>query len=109
MFRKGAVKMGGREKGTPNRFTTTFREAVLLAYGNIGGHEAFSKWATENKSEFYKIAARLIPAEMNGSDAGRVTVIVNRSGAVIDQTDYAELVETDDATPKLQHDSVHSL
>lgn len=43
MFTKGIAKIGGRRKGTPNRLTTNFSEAVLLAYENIGGHEAFSK------------------------------------------------------------------
>ena len=110
MFTKGMTKTGGRQKGTPNKLTTTFREAVLLTYHNIGGHEAFSNWAAKNRTEFYRIAARLIPAEINDSDGDRVTVIVNRSGGVIDQTDYAEIVESKGtAPPKLQHSSVDPL
>jgi hypothetical protein len=109
MFTKGIAKIAGRKKGTPNRLTSHFREAVLLTYDNIGSHEGFSKWASDNRTEFYRIAARLIPAQMNDCDEGRVTVIVNRSGAVIDQNDYAEIVESDDASPKLQHSSVSPL
>jgi hypothetical protein len=63
MFRKGMPKKGGRKAGTPNKFTKSFREAVLVAYENIGGTEAFSHWAAENQTEFYRIAARLIPTE----------------------------------------------
>jgi hypothetical protein len=55
---------------------------VLLAYENIGGHEAFSKCAGENKTEFYRIAARLIPTEIKGTSSNEVTVIVNRSAAI---------------------------
>jgi len=60
LFTKGIAKIGGRRKGTANKLTSTFREAVLLAYGNIGGHEAFSRWAADNQTDYYRIAARLI-------------------------------------------------
>lgn len=87
MFQKGIEKMGGRKAGTPNRLTSTFREAVLLAYDTIGGHEAFSEWALENQTEFYRIASRLIPAEM-GAKNENIIVVVNRGG-----TDYVPVVE----------------
>lgn len=61
---KGA-KTGGRQKGTPNKINRAFKEAVQLAYGNIGGDAAFARWAKANPTEFYKIAARLIPTETN--------------------------------------------
>lgn len=57
-------KTGGRQKGTPNNITRAFREAVQIAYDAIGGDEAFATWARENPSQFYQIAARLIPQEM---------------------------------------------
>jgi hypothetical protein len=71
-------KKGGRQKGTPNKLTSSFREAVLFAFENIGGHKTFSEWARQNQTEFYRIAARLIPAEIN-TTSNEVTVIVNRS------------------------------
>ena len=77
MFTKGMTKIGGRQVGTPNKLTSTFREAVLLAYQNIGGHEAFSKWAAENPTEFYRIAARLIPTEIKNM-SNEITVVVQR-------------------------------
>lgn len=67
-----------------NKLTSTFCEAVLLAYENIGGHEAFSKWAGENPTDFYKIAARLIPAEIKSSKTEPLTVIVYGSCEEID-------------------------
>jgi hypothetical protein len=77
MFEKGMAKLGGRQRGTPNRVTGAFREAVLLAYENIGGHEAFSKWAADNQTEFYRIAARLIPTEIKGPSE-EITVVLAR-------------------------------
>jgi hypothetical protein len=78
-FLPGKPKTGGRQAGVPNRLTTHFREAVHYVYSDMGGHEAFSKWAKENQTEFYRIAARLIPTEMreNGED-NRVMVVVQR-------------------------------
>ena len=104
MFRKGIAKIGGRRKGTPNKLTGTFREAVLLAYDSIGGHEALSKWAAENPTEFYRIAARLIPTEVKCSDGEGLTIIVDRRPyrKVIGQPDDAELV----TRPAIQHTPV---
>ena len=62
MARDG-TRSGGRVKGTPNKLTSSFKTAVQIAYEQIGGHEAFAEWARANPSDFYKIAARLIPAE----------------------------------------------
>jgi hypothetical protein len=47
-----------------NKLTGAFRDAVRLAFNDIGGHEAFSRWAQDNQTEFYRIASRLIPGEM---------------------------------------------
>ena len=80
-FEKGRLKTGGRQTGVSNRLTTAFREAVLFVYDGLGGHAAFLDWARENPTEYYKIAARLIPAEMRDDGGGKhVTVIVDRSG-----------------------------
>jgi hypothetical protein len=78
MFQKGMVKIAGRTKGTPNQLTANFRQAVLLAYDTIGGHAAFSQWAVENRTEFYRIAARLIPVEIVDADSNRVVVHIHR-------------------------------
>lgn len=77
MFSKGMTKIGGRRRGTPNRLTTTMRDAVMLAYDRIGGHEAFAAWAAENPTDFYRIAARLIPTEIKARSE-EVVVVVNR-------------------------------
>lgn len=50
----------------PNKTTTAFKQAVLLCFEGIGGDKAFQKWAKKNPTEFYKIAARLIPSEVVG-------------------------------------------
>ena len=81
-FRRGMQKVAGRVKGTPNKLTANFREAVLLAYDRIGGHATFTEWARQNPTEFFRICARLIPTELPGSEKGGVTVIIARNERV---------------------------
>jgi len=68
-------KTGGRRKGTQNKTTRAFKEAVILAFEGIGGDDGFQTWARDNRTEFYKIAARLIPTEVAGSPQMRPLVI----------------------------------
>lgn len=76
MFQPGKPKTGGRQPGTPNQLTGAFREAVLHVYNGLGGHAAFLAWARENQTDFYRIAARLIPAELRSEEDRTVTVII---------------------------------
>ena len=82
MFTKGMGKIAGRRRGTPNKLTASFREAVLTTFENIGGTDGLTTWASENPMEFYKIAARLIPTEIKCSEGRQIRVIVNRDGAL---------------------------
>jgi hypothetical protein len=83
-FERGKPKTGGRLPGVSNKFTGAFREAVQIVYTRLGGHAAFLEWARENRTEYYKIAARLIPGEMQEDNGGKhITVIVNRGGATM--------------------------
>jgi hypothetical protein len=63
-FKKGqSGNPNGRPKGAPNKTTTAIKTAVLEAFNEMGGVPALLAWGRENQTEFYKIAARLIPAE----------------------------------------------
>ncbi len=57
------ARVGGRQKGSLNRVTAKFKEAVQIVYEDIGGHAAFAQWAKENPGDFYRICSKLIPAE----------------------------------------------
>lgn len=56
----------GREKGVPNKITRAFKEATLRAFDKAGGDDAYVAWAIANRTDFYKICARLIPHEVVG-------------------------------------------
>jgi len=68
-------KSGGREKGTPNKVTASIKSAFFLAFQDLGGWPALSKWAQDdpkNLTEFYKLASKLIPTEISGIDGGPI-------------------------------------
>ena len=82
-FEKGKPKTGGRQPGSPNRFTGTFREAISVVYDGLGGHAAFLEWAKKNRSEYYRIASRLIPAEMREGAREPIRVLVYGPGGYL--------------------------
>lgn len=65
----------GRPRGVPNKVTKAFKTAVLDAFYELGGTQGLVKWGKRNPTEFYKIAARLIPHEVIGAgDNGEILV-----------------------------------
>lgn len=73
-FKKG---QGGRPKGTPNKMTASAREAFALAFDRSGGFAALTQWAKKNRTEFYKLYARLIPVEHVGAGGeGPIATVV---------------------------------
>lgn len=59
-------KTGGRAKGTRNKRTVAFADALKLAYQRIGGDRAFVKWCRANPDIFYNgLMAKLLPHELN--------------------------------------------
>ena len=67
-------KTGGRRKGTPNRITGTVRENVIEVFERVGGVSSMATWAQENRTDFYRLYARLIPTEIH-ADVGAVSLI----------------------------------
>jgi len=69
------LKTGGRKKGSRNKFTVSAKEAFQKAFDATGGAVALAEWASDNRTEFYKLFSRLIPTEVNGPDDGPVQVL----------------------------------
>jgi hypothetical protein len=72
--RKPPAAGRGRKKGEQNKLTKSVKEAFMYAAQAIGGPEALAEWAVENRTEFYKLYARLIPTEVTGPDGASVPV-----------------------------------
>lgn len=76
--KKGTPKTGGRTKGTPNKVTRAFKEAVMIAFDELGGVNGLVQWGRKNPTEFYKVASRLIPHEVVATVTPMRPVIIDR-------------------------------
>ena len=62
---------GGRPAGIPNKLTRTVKEAVLEAFNNLQADETHNldAFAKKYPRDFYNIAAKLIPTEIQAKVA----------------------------------------
>lgn len=77
----------GRKKGVPNKTTAAFKEAIVAVYADLQAetdaeHGHFFAWAKDAPTEFYKLAAKLLPLQVNADVTGKViarleTVVVH--------------------------------
>lgn len=66
-LRKGQCNnLNGRPKGVPNKATTKIKDAMLEVFERLGGVEAMTIWAMEekNKTDFYKMITKLLPIQV---------------------------------------------
>ena len=72
-------KTGGRKKGTPNKVTQSVREGYEKVFHALQRDEkakhALLNWAQKNPTEFYKLAAKLIPLQVQGEMEHRIKSI----------------------------------
>lgn len=65
---KGHPKSGGRVAGTPNKTTKTVKEAFTAVFRDLQKDPKkpchLKNWAKNNPTEFYKLASKLIPADI---------------------------------------------
>jgi len=63
----GKKSGGGSRLGSPNKLTKSVKEAFEIAFNELQGDENanLATWAKENTTEFYKLAAKLIPTSVN--------------------------------------------
>ncbi len=77
-FKKGDKRPegAGRQKGQTNNLTKSVKEAFEIAFGELQADPKNNlvKWGSENTTEFYKLAAKLIPIQMNAKLTGGVKV-----------------------------------
>jgi hypothetical protein len=59
----------GKPKGAKNKLTISVKETVMAAFEDLQNDPKANivTWGKENPTEFYKIAAKLIPTELNAN------------------------------------------
>jgi hypothetical protein len=67
-------KMGGREKGTPNKVTKTLREMILGALDAAGGQEYLTRQAEKNPTAFMTLLGKVLPTTIAGDPDNPVEV-----------------------------------
>jgi hypothetical protein len=75
---KGRFSKGntGRPKGSLNKFTT-LKASFLSAFVELGGQEELVEWGKHHKTQFYKILAKMLPADTNLTiDTSPKTIII---------------------------------
>lgn len=83
---KGHKKYGGgRKKGQPNHTTASVKAAILKAFDAAGGDAEFAEWAKANRTEFYKLYAKLLPTEIKNADGEPFELRITR--VVVDRAD----------------------
>ena len=70
----------GRTAGQPNKLTSTVRESFESTFKemqrNANNRSSLKRWAEANPTEFYRLAARLIPADLNVSASVGFQVLI---------------------------------
>lgn len=77
-FAKGHKLSPGRKKGVPNKITANIKDAFADAFEKRGGSQALYQWSLDNATEFYKLASKLIPADINNKVEGDVNVFIKQ-------------------------------
>ena len=75
-FTRGGVPGPGRPKGSRNRTTSAMREAFMAVFEDLqashkgeGRFPHLRAWADAHPTEYYKIAVRLMPLEVEARSA----------------------------------------
>ena len=77
MARGGKRQGSGRKAGTPNKLTRTVKEAFETAFHTMQEQPgvALGDWGKANPTEFYKLAARLMPTEIDAKLSVQETAV----------------------------------
>lgn len=79
-FKKGEPRPdnAGRKEGSVNKLTKTVKERVLEVFNELQDDPQANllSWAKDEPTEFYKIAAKLIPADINAKVEGKIITVI---------------------------------
>lgn len=90
-------KYGGRTKGTPNKLTSSIKDAFSEAFERLGGVKALVLWGSKNQTDFYKLASRLIPIQVNADIAVKPEARAYPLGLPVEQDRLPASSETVDS------------
>ena len=73
------VRYGGRQKGTPNKFTQTLKDMILQSLADAGGVDYLKEQAKANPTAFLSLVGRVLPLQVKdgGNDPMMPKPVVN--------------------------------
>jgi len=80
---KGSPKLGGRQKGTPNKSTIDLKNMILGALDDAGGQDYLKRQAIENPGAFLTLVGKILPKDINANVEGSLK-ITNITRTIID-------------------------
>lgn len=90
------IRHGGRQKGTPNKVTSTVKDNVLAVFKKLGGAEAMANWARDNPTHFYQLYAKLIPQDVHKTVEHRVPTKITFNAIDMSGGKQVEYVNSED-------------
>lgn len=77
---KKGQRFGGRQKGTPNKYPTLLKEAILRAAELAGGKEGLVGYlkgqAKENPASFIPLLGKVLPLQITGDKENPLPIIL---------------------------------
>ena len=73
----GTPKTGGRVKGTPNKTTGALKEAILNAFGRVGGEAYLERVAQSDPKTFCTLLGKVLPLQVSGPEGGPMKVVLS--------------------------------
>ena len=61
------VRLGGRQKGTPNKLTATLKDTILQALAQAGGTDYLLEQSKANPTAFMTLVGRVLPLQVKES------------------------------------------
>lgn len=78
MAGKGEPKTGGRQAGTPNKYTGNVKAMFDEVIHRKGGADGLETWANANPDEFWKQVAKMLPKDVvvTGGDGAPIKIVI---------------------------------
>lgn len=91
-FKPGHKKVGGRKKGTPNRFTSDLKNALLSALAGRGGAELyFRQHLGKSPRSMLQLIGKLLPTQITGKDGGPIEMLTQKAATGLSNLTTQEL------------------
>ena len=73
----GSSRVGGRQKGTPNKLTASLKAAVLEAFEKLGGVDYLVKVGNDDPRTFLALVGKILPTQMEAPEGSSQELVIS--------------------------------